>query len=116
DEDRGREHGERKRTPWTIHGEASATRSRAGRLGGLLHARTCLTRTPRPRLLETRPGARPASGMFLDLFYGLRDAGVPVAVQEWRSFLEALEQGLHGSSLLRFYHLGRACLIKSETY
>ena len=54
--------------------------------------------------------------MFLDLFYGLRDAGVPVAVQEWRSFLEALEMGLHGSSLLRFYHLGRACLIKSETY
>jgi len=54
--------------------------------------------------------------MFLDLFYGLRDAGVPVAVQEWRSFLEALEKGLHGSSLLRFYHLGRACLIKSETY
>ena len=27
-----------------------------------------------------------------------------------------LEGGLHGSSLLRFYHLGRACLIKSETY
>src|SRR4249920_2308948 len=54
--------------------------------------------------------------MFLDLFYGLRDAGVPVAVQEWRSFLEALEKGLHGSSLLRFYHLGRACLVKSETY
>src|SRR5262245_24510339 len=54
--------------------------------------------------------------MFLDLFYGLRDEGVPVAMQEWRTFLEALEQGLHGSSLLRFYHLGRACLIKSETY
>jgi uncharacterized protein with von Willebrand factor type A (vWA) domain len=54
--------------------------------------------------------------MFLDLFYGLRDEGVPVAIQEWRSFLEALEQGLHGSSLLRFYHLGRTCLIKSETY
>src|SRR3954463_15396867 len=54
--------------------------------------------------------------MFLDLFYGLRDEGVPVAVQEWQTFLEALEEGLHGSSLLRFYHLGRACLIKSETY
>src|SRR4029453_19052723 len=54
--------------------------------------------------------------MFLDLFYGLRDAGVPVAVQEWRSFLDALEQRLRGSSLLRFYHLGRACLVKSETY
>src|SRR5499427_1794965 len=54
--------------------------------------------------------------MFLDLFYGLRDEGVPVAIQEWRAFLEALELGLHGSSLLRFYHLGRACLVKSEAY
>jgi uncharacterized protein with von Willebrand factor type A (vWA) domain len=54
--------------------------------------------------------------MFLDLFYGLREAGVPVAMQEWQTFLRALEEGLHGSSLLRFYHLGRACLIKSETY
>src|SRR5690242_20354950 len=54
--------------------------------------------------------------MFLDFFYGLREAGVPVGLQEWRSFLEAMEQGLHGSNLLRFYHLGRACLIKSETY
>jgi uncharacterized protein with von Willebrand factor type A (vWA) domain len=54
--------------------------------------------------------------VFLDLFYGLRDEGVPIAIQEWQTFLEALEEGLHGSSLLRFYHLGRACLIKSETY
>jgi hypothetical protein len=54
--------------------------------------------------------------MFLDLFYGLRDEGVPVAIQEWQTFLEALEEGLHGSDLLRFYHLGRACLVKSETY
>jgi uncharacterized protein with von Willebrand factor type A (vWA) domain len=54
--------------------------------------------------------------MFLDLFYGLRNAGVPVAIQEWQTFLRALEEGLHHSSLLGFYHLGRACLIKSETY
>ena len=54
--------------------------------------------------------------MFLDLFYGLRAAGVPVAIQEWQAFLTALERGLHGSSLLRFYHLGRSCLVKSETY
>ncbi len=53
--------------------------------------------------------------MFLDLFYGLRDAGVPVSIHEWRTFLRALEEGLHGSSLLRCYHLGRACLVKSET-
>src|SRR5262249_15285344 len=64
-----------------------------------------------------RPGAalQPV-GMFLDLFYGLRDEGVPVAIQEWQAFLSALEQGLHGADLLRFYHLGRACLVKSETY
>jgi uncharacterized protein with von Willebrand factor type A (vWA) domain len=54
--------------------------------------------------------------MFLDLFYGLRAEGVPVSIQEWRALLAALEQGLHGSSLLRFYHLARACLVKSETY
>jgi len=54
--------------------------------------------------------------MFLDLFYGLRDEGVPVAIQEWQTFLHALEEGLHNSSLLSFYHLGRSCLIKSETY
>ncbi len=54
--------------------------------------------------------------MFLDLFYGLRDEGVPVAIQEWQTLLRAVEEGLHGCSLLRFYHLGRACLIKSETY
>jgi uncharacterized protein with von Willebrand factor type A (vWA) domain len=54
--------------------------------------------------------------MFLDLFYGLRDEGVPVGVQEWLAFMRALSLGLHGSSLLRFYHLGRACLVKSETF
>src|SRR5215471_6148879 len=54
--------------------------------------------------------------MFLDLFYGLRAEGVPVSMQEWQAFLTALDQGLHGSSLLRFYHLGRACLVKSETF
>jgi uncharacterized protein with von Willebrand factor type A (vWA) domain len=54
--------------------------------------------------------------MFLDLFFGLRDEGVPVALQEWMTLIEALKLGLHGSSLLRFYHLARACLVKSETY
>jgi hypothetical protein len=54
--------------------------------------------------------------MFLDFFYALRAEGVPVAIQEWQAFLRALEEGLAGCSLLRFYHLGRACLVKSETY
>jgi len=54
--------------------------------------------------------------VFLDLFYGLRDQGVPVAMQEWMMFMEALGKGLHGSSLLGFYNLARSCLVKSETY
>ena len=54
--------------------------------------------------------------MFLDLFYGLRAEGVPIALQEWMTLMEALRRGLHGSSLLRFYHLARAVLVKSETY
>ena len=54
--------------------------------------------------------------MFLDLFYGLRDEGVPISMKEWMMFMEALREGLHGASLLRFYHLGRSCLVKSEVY
>jgi len=54
--------------------------------------------------------------VFLELFYGLRGAGVPVGMQEWLTLVEALEKGLHGSNLLRFYHLARACLVKSEAY
>ncbi len=54
--------------------------------------------------------------MFLDLFYGLREAGVPVSIQEWQMLMTALEKGLHGSGLLGFYHLARATLVKSETY
>ncbi|MEN8161261.1 MAG: VWA domain-containing protein [Myxococcota bacterium] len=54
--------------------------------------------------------------MFIDFFYALRDAGVPVGTQEWLRFHEALAQGLHGSSLERFYHLARCVLVKSETY
>ena len=54
--------------------------------------------------------------MFLDLFYGLREEGVPVGMQEWLTLMDALRKNLHGSSLLRFYHISRACLVKSEAY
>lgn len=54
--------------------------------------------------------------MFLNLFYGLREEGVPVSIQEWQMFMTALEKGLHRCDLLGFYDLARACLIKSETW
>ncbi len=54
--------------------------------------------------------------MFLDLFYGLREEGVPVGMQEWLMLMDALSRGLHGSSLDHFYNLARCTLVKSETY
>jgi len=54
--------------------------------------------------------------MFLDLFYGLREEGVPVAIQEWQMFMTVLENGQHDCNLLSFYNLAKATLIKSETY
>ena len=50
--------------------------------------------------------------MFLNLFYGLREEGVPVSIQEWQMFMTALEKGLHRCELLRFYDLAKSCLIK----
>ena len=36
--------------------------------------------------------------MFLDLFYGLREEGVPLSIHEWQTFLRALEQGANGTT------------------
>jgi uncharacterized protein with von Willebrand factor type A (vWA) domain len=54
--------------------------------------------------------------VFLELFYGLRNEGVPVAIQEWMMLMRALAMGQHGGSLDGFYHVSRACLVKSETF
>ena len=54
--------------------------------------------------------------MFLELFFGLREAGVKVGMQEWQGLMTALEKDLHGQSLVRFYYLARACLVKSEAF
>ena len=50
--------------------------------------------------------------MFLDLFYGLRDEGVPVSVQEWQMLMTAMEKGMHRSDLMTFYNLSKSLLIK----
>ncbi len=54
--------------------------------------------------------------MFLDLFYGLRDEGVPVSIQEWQALMTAMEEGMHRSDLMTFYNLSKSLLVKSETY
>src|SRR5204862_2750394 len=37
-------------------------------------------------------------------------------VHAWTARLGPMKRRTHGSSLLRFYHLSRACLAKSETF
>lgn len=54
--------------------------------------------------------------MFVNLFHALRSRGVPVTFNEWLLLQEALATNLADSSLTRFYHLGRALLIKSEAH
>ena len=53
--------------------------------------------------------------IFLDFFYSLRAAGLKVTLQEWRMLLTCLEKNLHDSRLEGFYHVARACLVKSES-
>lgn len=53
--------------------------------------------------------------MFTAFFYLLRARGLDVSPNEWMTLLEALQKGLHGSTLTGFYHLCRAVIVKSET-
>ena len=53
--------------------------------------------------------------MFTSFFQYLRKRGLKVSLDEWLGLLEALEKGLHRSSLTGFYNLCRALLVKSET-
>ena len=52
--------------------------------------------------------------MFTDLFYLLRARGLRASLNEWLSLMEALERGMCRSSLLEFYYVSRAILVKTE--
>lgn len=52
--------------------------------------------------------------MFTSFFYLLRARGLKVSLNEWMSLIEALDEGLHGSSFTGFYYLCRSVLVKSE--
>ncbi|HJL42748.1 MAG TPA: VWA containing CoxE family protein, partial [Myxococcales bacterium LLY-WYZ-16_1] len=51
---------------------------------------------------------------FGDLFYGLRAAGVKVGPSDWMGLMQALEAGVVEPSLLDFYRVSRALLVKDE--
>ncbi|MEO1471381.1 MAG: VWA domain-containing protein, partial [Pseudomonadota bacterium] len=54
--------------------------------------------------------------MFLDLFLGLRAAGVPVSLREHLTLLEAMQAGLAEFEIDAFYTLSRAALVKDERH
>ena len=61
--------------------------------------------------------SRRVAAMFLDLFYGLRDEGVPVAIQEWHDVPRARSsRGCTARACCASTTSARACLVKSETY
>lgn len=53
--------------------------------------------------------------MFINFFYGLKEAGLKVTLSEWLNLQDALDRGLCNSSLTEFYYLARMILVKSET-
>jgi uncharacterized protein len=54
--------------------------------------------------------------MFVGFLYELRRRKVPVGAQEANALAQALEAGLHDSSLEGFYDVARSLLIHSETH
>ena len=54
--------------------------------------------------------------MLVRFFFLLRLAGVPVAITELLTLLEALKRGLGEASAERFYYLARTCLVKDERH
>jgi len=54
--------------------------------------------------------------MFTNFFKALKRRGVPVTFNEWLLLQNALSKNLMDSSLMRFYHLARAILIKTEAH
>ncbi|MCK5539833.1 MAG: VWA domain-containing protein [Deltaproteobacteria bacterium] len=52
--------------------------------------------------------------MFTSFFYCLRAHKIMVTPTEWLALMEALNRGFAGHSLVSFYHLSRALLVKTE--
>jgi uncharacterized protein with von Willebrand factor type A (vWA) domain len=54
--------------------------------------------------------------MLVNFFYGLRNAQLPVSINELLVLLEAMEKRLAFGSIDDFYLLARTCLVKDEKY
>jgi uncharacterized protein with von Willebrand factor type A (vWA) domain len=54
--------------------------------------------------------------VFVDFFFQLRQASVPVTIREYLMMLEALSKGAGDHDVDGFYHLARAAMVKDEKY
>ena len=52
--------------------------------------------------------------MFTPFFENLRNAGIPVSLREYLTFLEAMRKGLATYDIEAFYYLARAAMVKDE--
>ena len=52
--------------------------------------------------------------MLIDFFFTLKDAKIPVSIKEFLTLLEAMQQGVVGTSVDEFYFLSRTILVKEE--
>src|SRR6266853_3123277 len=52
--------------------------------------------------------------MLIDFFFFLRQARLPVSIQELLTLLQALRSDVIGPSIDEFYYLARATLVKDE--
>ena len=54
--------------------------------------------------------------MFIDMFYKLREGGIPVSITEYLTLLEALRKRVVDIDIDAFYYLMRATLVKDEKH
>jgi uncharacterized protein with von Willebrand factor type A (vWA) domain len=52
--------------------------------------------------------------VLIDFFFTLKDAKLPVSIKEFLTLLEAMQQGVVGTSVDEFYFLSRTILVKDE--
>ena len=53
--------------------------------------------------------------MFVEFFFELRAADIPVSLREYLTLLEAMDQDIAEYKIDSFYYLSRSCLVKDET-
>lgn len=54
--------------------------------------------------------------MFINFFFNLKSYGVPVSIHEWITLHHALSLNINDCSLTKFYHIGKAILVKNEIH